>query len=117
MCQNARFRPAQLADVPDLVCLVDIAGRGITGWFWGTLREPGQSALEVGRERIRTHTPYPMYYKNWTVAEIDGAVAGALVGRLIPVPYERGDAGGLPRPFMPVLELETLAEGSWFLNI
>jgi ribosomal protein S18 acetylase RimI-like enzyme len=117
MYRNVRFRRAALSDLPDLVCLVDIAGRGITCWFWGTLRAPGQSALEVGRERIRTHTAYPMHYKNWTVAEVDGAVVGALVGRLIPDPYDRGDASGLPMPFTPVLELEALAEGSWFLNI
>jgi ribosomal protein S18 acetylase RimI-like enzyme len=117
MYRTLRFRPAHQSEVPDLVCLVDIAGRGITAWFWGTLREPGQSALEIGRQRIRTHTDYPMHYKNWTVAEVDGAVAGALVGRPIPVPYERRDAGDLPKPFAPVLELEALAAGSWFLNI
>ena len=51
------------------------------------------------------------------VAEIDGAVAGALTGRLIPVPYERGDAGDLDGVYAPLLELEAIAAGSWYLNV
>ena len=56
-------------------------------------------------------------YGAFTVAEIDGAIAGALTGRLIPIPYKRGDSADLPDVFAPVLELEAVAAGSWYLNV
>ena len=118
MNQSARYRPAQVSDALHLTCLIDSASRGLASWFWSTLRQPGQSVIEVGRHRIRTKMDSPSYYKTWTVAEIDGAVAGALTGRLIPIPYERGDVADLPPGvFAPLLELEAVAAGSWFLNV
>jgi Acetyltransferase (GNAT) family len=44
-------------------------------------------------------------------------VAGALTGRSIPIPYERGDAADLSGAYMPLLELEAVAAGTWFLNV
>ena len=114
---NARFRPARESDASDLACLHDIASRGTMFWFWSTSREPGQSAIEVGRNRIRTNTDSPTYYRNSTIAEIGGAVAGALIGRLMPTPYHRDDTADLPEVFAPVLELEAIAIGSWYLNV
>jgi ribosomal protein S18 acetylase RimI-like enzyme len=116
MNANLRFRQAQESDALDLACLIDSASRGLALWLWSTLREPGQSTIEVGRHRIRTQSASPMYYGAFTVAEIDGALAGALSGRLIPIPYERGDSAGLPDLFAPLLELEAVAAGSWYLN-
>jgi ribosomal protein S18 acetylase RimI-like enzyme len=117
MNANVRFRRAQESDASDLACLIDSASRGLALWLWSTLREPGQTATEVGRNRIRTQIASPLYYGAFTVAEIDGAIAGALTGRLIPIPYERGDSADLPDVFAPLLELETVAAGSWYLHI
>jgi ribosomal protein S18 acetylase RimI-like enzyme len=117
MNANVRFRQAQESDALDLACLIDSASRGLVLWFWSTLREPGQSTIEVGRHRIRTLSASPLYYGAFTVAEINGAIAGALTGRLIPVPYERGDSADLAEIFAPLLELEAVAAGTWYLTI
>jgi ribosomal protein S18 acetylase RimI-like enzyme len=117
MNAHVRFRQAQESDALDLACLIDSASRGLVLWFWSTLREPGQSTIEVGRHRIRTLSASPLYYGAFTVAEINGAIAGALTGRLIPVPYERGDSADLPEIFAPLLELEAVAAGTWYLTI
>jgi ribosomal protein S18 acetylase RimI-like enzyme len=117
MNANVRLRQAQESDALDLACLIDSASRGLALWLWSTLREPGQSTIEVGRHRIRTRTASPLHYKAFTVAEIGGAIAGALTGRVIPVPYERGDSADLPDVFAPLLELEAVAAGSWYLNV
>lgn len=114
---NVRFRRARQSDALDLACLIDCASRGLALWLWSTLRAPGQSSIEVGRQRIRTVTASPMHYGTFTVAEIDGALAGALTGRLIPLPYHRGDCADLPEVYRPVLELEAVAAGSWYLNV
>jgi ribosomal protein S18 acetylase RimI-like enzyme len=114
---NVRFRHARESDAIDLACLIDGASRGLALWFWSTLRGTGQSSIEVGRHRIRTLTASPLHYATFTVAEIDGAMAGALTGRLIPLPYERGDSADLPEVYTPLLELEAVAAGSWYLNV
>jgi ribosomal protein S18 acetylase RimI-like enzyme len=117
MNANVRFRQAQESDALDLACLIDSASRGLALWLWSTLRAPGQSTIEVGRDRIRKLTASPLYYGAFTVAEFNGAIAGALTGRLIPRPYARGDSADLPDVFAPVLELEAIAAGSWYLNV
>jgi ribosomal protein S18 acetylase RimI-like enzyme len=117
MGANVRFRQARESDALDLACLIDCASRGLALWLWSTLREPGQSSIEVGRHRIRTQTASPLHYGTFTIADIDGAIAGALTGRLIPLPYERGDSADLPDVFVPLLELEAVAAGSWYLNV
>ena len=114
---NVRFRQARESDALDLSCLIDCASRGLALWFWSTLRAPGQSAIEVGRHRIRSVTASPLHYGTFVVAEVDGSLAGALTGRLIPLPYQRGDSADQPDVYGPVLELEALAAGSWYLNV
>jgi ribosomal protein S18 acetylase RimI-like enzyme len=117
MNTNVRFRRAQESDASDLICLIDGASRGLVLWFWSTLRAPGQATTEVGRNRIRTLAASPLYYGGFIVAEIDGVIAGALTGRPISIPYERGDATDLPDVFAPLLELEAIAAGSWYLTV
>jgi ribosomal protein S18 acetylase RimI-like enzyme len=117
MNANVRFRQARESDAGDLACLIDSASRGLALWLWSTLRAPGESTIEVGRDRIRTLRASPLYYGGFTVAEVDGAIAGAVTGRLIPTPYARGDSADLPDIFVPLLELEAIAAGSWYLNV
>jgi len=45
------FRPATKADASALAVLVAIGGEGLPADLWSTLKVPGQSILEVGRER------------------------------------------------------------------
>jgi ribosomal protein S18 acetylase RimI-like enzyme len=117
MWADVRFRQARESDAVDLACLIDCASRGLALWLWSTLREPGQSTIEVGRRRIRTQTSSPLHYSTFIVAEIAGVVAGALTGRLIPIPHERGDCADLPDVYAPLLELEAVAAGSWYLHV
>jgi ribosomal protein S18 acetylase RimI-like enzyme len=117
MRSHLRFRQAREEDAVHLACLIDCASRGLALWLWSTLCEPGQSSIEVGRHRIRTQTASPLHYATFTVAEIGDALAGALTGRPIPIPYARGDSAELPDVFAPLLQLEAVAAGSWYLNV
>src|SRR3546814_15762474 len=47
------FRPAVRADAPVLTELVNHAGEGIPLYLWDKLREPGETAWEVGRSEER----------------------------------------------------------------
>ena len=84
MAAKFSLRPATRKDAVDLAILMDMASRGLLNWMWSTLAEPGQSALEVGRDRILTRTDIPSHYSRWRVAEHDGAVAGGYAGYVVP---------------------------------
>lgn len=115
MAAKFSLRPATRKDAVDLAILMDMASRGLLNWFWSTLAEPGQSALEVGRDRILNRSDVPSHYSRWCVAEQDGAIAGGYAGYVVPDPYDPGDVSDLPDVYAPLLELEALAAGSWFL--
>ena len=65
------FRPATKADASALAVLVDIAGEGLPAHLWSTLKVPGQSILEVGRERA-SREEGGFSYRNAVVAEVGG---------------------------------------------
>jgi GNAT superfamily N-acetyltransferase len=110
------FRPARKADAASLAVLVDIAGEGGPNYMWSTLAAPGQSTLEVGRERARREEG-GFSYRNAIVAEIGGEIAATLVGYRLDDPY---DLGGLDEPHelvRPLVRLEARAAGSWYVNV
>ncbi len=109
------FRAARKSDASDLAVLLDSAGRGLVAWLWTTLRAPGQSILDVGRQRIVASTNSPSYFPNWTVAEIDEEVVGGLTGFVVPETGKSRDVPDLPEAFAPYLELEALAAATWEL--
>ena len=87
MAQLPKFRPATKADAAALAVLVDIAGEGLPAHLWSTLRAPGQSILEMGRERAAREEG-GFSYRNARVAEVNGEVAASLVGYRLDDPYE-----------------------------
>ena len=97
--------PATKADASALAVLVDIAGEGLPAYLWSTLKAPGQSMLEVGRERAAREEG-GFSYRNAIVAEIDGEVAACLVGYRLDDPYELGDLDAMPELVRPLVELE-----------
>lgn len=61
------FRAASAQDCLHLAALLDSASRGLVLWLWSTMSAPGQSAIEVGRTRIRALKESPSHFSNWTV--------------------------------------------------
>ena len=109
------IRAATARDASDVVVLIDIASRGLLTALWSGIAEPGQSALEVGRERIRHRTDLPSHVSNWHVAEAGGEVIGGYAGYAVPSHYDPSDVGDLPAFYRPMIELEALAAGTWHL--
>jgi ribosomal protein S18 acetylase RimI-like enzyme len=111
------FRPATKADASALAVLVDIAGEGIPAYMWSTLAAPGQSLLELGRDRAARETG-GFSYKNAVVAEIDGEVAAGLVGYRLDDPYDLdASIAEAPEIVRPLVRLEAKAPGSWYVNV
>ncbi len=109
-------RPARKADAAALAILVDIAGEGMPSYMWSRMREPGQSAFEVGRARA-ARDEGGFSYRNATVAEIDGEVVACLVDYRLDDPYDAGDLNALPEVVRPLVILECKAPGSWYVNV
>jgi ribosomal protein S18 acetylase RimI-like enzyme len=109
------LRPATREDAVDLAILMDMASRGLVSWVWSSIAAPGQSALEVGRERLRNRADLPSHYARWIIAESGGELAGGFAGYVVPDPYDPGDVSDLPDVYGPLLELEALAAGCWYL--
>lgn len=116
MAHGLTFRAAKPEDSSDLAILFDAASRRICSWNWSTLAEPGQSWLEVGRNRIRNQTELKSHHLNWHVAEIAGQTVGALFGFSLPDPAEEEDLDALPPVYRPMVEMEMIAKGCWLLQ-
>jgi ribosomal protein S18 acetylase RimI-like enzyme len=111
------FRPATKADAATLAVLVDIAGEGMPSFMWSTLKAPGQSVLEFGRERARRDTG-GFSYKNAVIAEIGCEVAAALVGYRLDDPYDlEGSLTETTDFVQPLVRLEAKAPSSWYVNV
>jgi len=110
------FRPATSADAAALTILVDIAGEGMPAHMWSTLKAPGQSLLEFGRERaLREEGGFS--WRNAIVAEIGGEIAASLIGYPLDDPYDLGALDETPEIVRPLVRLEARAPGSWYVNV
>jgi ribosomal protein S18 acetylase RimI-like enzyme len=113
---NVTFRPAAKADASALAVLVDIAGEGFPAHQWSTMKTPGQSILEVGRERAQREEG-GFSYRNAVVAEIGGEIAACLLGYRLDDPYDLGDLAEISELVRPLVLLESKAPGSWYVNV
>lgn len=109
------FRAATPADAPSLAELINMAGEGLPLYLWERLAEPGQTAWEVGRQRVRRDAGGSSW-RNGIVVETEGGIAACLFGYPLADVPEPIDASMLAM-FVPLQELENLAPGTWYVNI
>lgn len=112
---EAPYRRATTDDATSMADLVNIAGHGLPLYLWARFARPGQSAWDVGRERARTGTG-GFAWRNTVVREDDGKVAACLIGYPLADTPEPPD-DDVPALLMPLLELENLVPGTWYLNV
>ena len=110
------LRPGRLGDAAALAELVNFAGEGMPLRLWEDMREPGETAWDVGRRRAAREEG-SFSYRNAVIAEIDGQPAGALIGYAQPATPEPIDYATMPPAFVPLQELENLAPNSWYVNV
>ncbi len=109
------IRDAEISDADHLVRFVNMAADELSLHFWKKSAGPGVDPVAYGRERAARETGNFSYRNAW-LAEVDGEVAACLLGypsALEPEPIDPDT----PPIFMPLLELENLAPGSWYLNV
>ena len=116
MEKSVQFRTGIESDATSLALLFDAAGRRIVSYFWSLYAAEGQSFFEFGRENIRTNDEGKSFHKNWQIAELDNKLLGAFFGFRVPDPYPEISYDEEPEWWVPFLELEKSAAGSWLLQ-
>jgi ribosomal protein S18 acetylase RimI-like enzyme len=109
------IRNAQAKDAAHLVRLINMAADDLPMHFWRKSVGPEGDPIAYGMERAARETGSFSFNSAW-LAEVDGAVAACLLG--YPAEDEPSPiAPDTPPVFVPLLELEALAPGSWYLNV
>ena len=111
----AEIRPARKTDAPLLARLIDIAGDGIPSYLWESAAESGESAMDVGRRRAERDEG-GFSWTNAHVAVIGGETVAMLLGYRQPDKLPEIDFSEIPGFLHPLLELESLVPGSWYIN-
>jgi ribosomal protein S18 acetylase RimI-like enzyme len=109
------IRDARKGDCAELAQLINFASEGLALYLWRRMAGADEDPWEIGRERAARETG-SFSYRNTVVAEVDGNIAGALVGYPIAPEPDDLDSEGMPPMFVPLLELENLAAGTWYIN-
>ena len=109
------IRPALAQEAAPLAALMNMAGEGIPLYLWTRMAEPGQDPMDVGAGRVRRDQG-GFSYRNTFVAEVDEAMGGMLLSYRLDDPYEVGSLDEYPEVVRPLVELEAMAPGSWYIN-
>lgn len=117
--ETPHIRPARREDARHLAALINIAGEGIPRWRWSRAAPNTASAeadwLAVGIERAQSDEGSFSWRHAWVV-EQSGDVAAMLLGYVQPDSDPSDELAQLPDVVRPLVELEALAPGSWYVN-
>lgn len=109
------IRNARASDAAHLVDFINMAADDLPLHFWRKTVGPQGDALALGRERAARETGSFSFRNAW-IAEVGGEAAACLLG--YPADPEPAPiASDTPPIFVPLLQLEALAPGSWYLNV
>lgn len=109
------IRRAKVEDAPKLAELMNLAGEGIPAHLWQQMAKPDEEVMAFGARRV-ARTDGGFSYANAYVAASGKDIAGMLLGYKLPDPYELPSMEDVPAVVRPLLELESLVPGSWYVN-
>nr|WP_111300409.1 GNAT family N-acetyltransferase [Paracoccus saliphilus] len=110
-----KIRKATASDAAHLVRFINMAADDLPLHFWHKTVGPDGDPWAWGEERAARETGNFSYRNAW-LAEVEGNVAACLLGYAAEVEPGPIDPD-TPPIFVPLLELEALAPGSWYLNV
>lgn len=109
------LRKAKVEDSPRLAELMNLAGEGIPAYLWELMADSGETSLAFGARRV-ARTEGVFSYTNAYVAVCGDAIAGMLLGYTLSDPYDAGPLHEIPDVLRPLVALESLVPGSWYVN-
>ena len=108
------IREAKASDAADLVRFINMAADDLPLHFWRKSVGPDGDPWAYGAERAARDAGNFSYTNAW-LAEVEGEVAACLLG--YPADDPAPIAADTPALFVPLLELEAMAPGAWYLNV
>ena len=109
------IREARPEDAKDLVRFINMAADDLPLHFWQKSVGPEGDPWAWGQERAMRDSGSFSYRNAW-LAEVEGEVAACLLGYAA-----EAEPGSIdpdtPAIFVPLLQLEALAPGTWYLNV
>ncbi len=109
------IRRAKVEDSPKLAELMNLAGEGIPAYLWEQMAASDEDPMAIGARRV-ARTEGGFSYTNAYVASCGDAIAGMLLGYKLPDPHDPGPMEEVPSVVRPLMELESLVPGSWYVN-
>ncbi len=94
---------------------MDIAGHGLPAYAWSLSAGEGQEPIDAGTERAAREDGN-FSYRNAVVAEEDGEVVAMVLAYRLPDFGEDASLDEVPEVLRPLLELELLAPGTFYVN-
>jgi len=113
MTNGYELRPAARSDARSIAALIDMAGEGIPSLLWGMSKPDEISTLDYGETRA-AREGVNFCYQNATIAQCADGVAGMVLA--YPLEAEDFDINDIPEIVRPLVELESLAPGSLYIN-
>ena len=107
--------PAKPENASELAFLINLAGEGIPEYFWNKMAEEGDSALDFGTKRAAREEGN-FSYLNARVALENTKVLAMILGYRQPENFDLSDIADYPEFIRPLLQLETKAPNSWYIN-
>lgn len=114
--KTVKIRPAQKQDCRIIAELALIAGEGIPAFFWAQSRTEDQSLIDVGASRAE-NSDVNFSFTNTLVATLDENVVAMVLGYVLPEPDPDEDLQNVPDFIRPLIELEHLVTGSFYINM
>ncbi|WP_299132052.1 N-acetyltransferase [uncultured Amaricoccus sp.] len=105
-------RRARPSDAADLARFIDLASEGLASHVWAQMAAPGEDPIPFGADRAARDEGV-FSWRNATMAEVGGSVAGGLVAYRIGAAPEPLD--DLPPMFRPLQALENQALGTRYV--
>ena len=116
---NVRLEPplrrARREDGRRVAELMNVAGHGLPAYLWSLSAEDGQEPLDVGTARAAREDGN-FSYRNAVVAEEDGEAVAMVLAYRLPEAGETVDLDETPELLRPLVELELLAPGTFYVN-
>ena len=106
---------AEKENSSDLAYLINLAGDGIPEYLWNQMKEGNETAMDVGARRAEREDG-GFSYKNAMICKREGAMMGMILAYCQDDPYEIGDISEYPSVVRPLVNLESKAPGSWYIN-
>lgn len=113
---NIGVRPCSVLDASDMVQLINFAGEGLPLYYWGQLAGSGEDPWQVGRNRA-TRDEGSFSWRNAIVSCERDKVAALLMTYAIGSDPEEINPSTMPAIFVPLQELENLAQETLYVNV